>query len=106
MSPEESPMVPNIAPRPFHWKPLAAAAALISLTAGACAHPSRHSAGTVAAQDPAPIKLLTARFEARAIHQIEVGDFHFTPGQVAPVHTHAAPALGYVSKGSIVYQVE
>jgi quercetin dioxygenase-like cupin family protein len=54
----------------------------------------------------AKTKLLTASFEPRAIRKIEVGDFHLTGGQAAPVHTHAAPALGYVSKGSIVYQVE
>lgn len=53
-----------------------------------------------------PVLLLRAKFEPRIIHKIEIGQFHFTPGQVAPVHTHAAPALGYVSKGSIVYQLE
>jgi quercetin dioxygenase-like cupin family protein len=51
-------------------------------------------------------KLLSVEFEARAIEQVEVGDFHFPPGQLAPVHTHAAPAIGYVSKGTIYYQVE
>ncbi len=55
---------------------------------------------------PASIKLLTANFESRQVVQVEVGDFHFTPGQVAPVHTHAAPAVGYVAKGEIIYQVE
>lgn len=55
---------------------------------------------------PVSIKLLTAHFEPRQVVQVEVGDFHFTPGQVAPVHTHAAPAVGYVAKGEIIYQVE
>ena len=50
--------------------------------------------------------LLTQQFEARRVDQIEVGDFHFRPGQAAPVHIHAAPVFGYVSKGSIDYQVE
>lgn len=52
------------------------------------------------------VKLLTAKFEPRQVVQIEVGDFHFKPGQVAPIHTHAAPAVGYVAKGEIIYQVE
>jgi quercetin dioxygenase-like cupin family protein len=49
---------------------------------------------------------VSGRFEPRPVRKIEVGDFHLTGGQAAPVHTHAAPAFGYVSKGSIVYQVE
>jgi quercetin dioxygenase-like cupin family protein len=49
--------------------------------------------------------LLDVRFEPRKIEVIEVGDFHFTPGQVAPVHTHVAPAIGYVAKGTIIYQI-
>ena len=52
------------------------------------------------------VKLLTAQFEPRQVVQIEIGDFHFKPGQVAPIHTHAAPAVGYVAKGEIIYQVE
>jgi len=51
-------------------------------------------------------KLLTTHFESRNVVKIEAGDFHFVPGQAAPVHTHAAPAVGYVAKGSIIYQVE
>ncbi|MEO7777210.1 MAG: cupin domain-containing protein [Fibrobacteria bacterium] len=51
-------------------------------------------------------RLLTQQFDTRPVHQIEIGDFHFLPGQVAPKHTHVAPVFGYVSKGSIVYQVE
>jgi quercetin dioxygenase-like cupin family protein len=56
--------------------------------------------------DLSSIKLLTAKFESRQVVQVEVGDFHFLPGQVAPIHTHAAPAVGYVAKGEIIYQVE
>jgi len=51
-------------------------------------------------------KLLSVRFEAREVVKIEAGDFHFVAGQVAPIHTHDAPAIGYVSKGEILYQVE
>ena len=50
--------------------------------------------------------LLDIAFAPRDVAQVEVGDFHFTPGQLAPIHTHAAPAIGYVSKGTIYYQVE
>jgi len=52
------------------------------------------------------IKLLTANFESRQVVQVEVGDFHFKPGQIAPIHTHTAPAVGYVAKGEIIYQIE
>lgn len=52
------------------------------------------------------LKLLTAKFDARSVVQVEVGDFHFKPGQIAPIHTHKAPAVGYVAKGTIIYQVE
>ncbi len=52
------------------------------------------------------VKLLTVQFESRQVVQVEIGDFHFIPGQVAPIHTHAAPAVGYVAKGEIIYQVE
>ena len=51
-------------------------------------------------------KLLTANFSPRKVVKIEAGDFHFVPGQIAPIHTHDAPAIGYVSKGEILYQVE
>ena len=51
-------------------------------------------------------KLLTASFEPRQVVKIEAGDFHFVAGQPAPVHTHVAPAIGYVAKGEILYQVE
>lgn len=52
------------------------------------------------------VKLLTAQFDARQVVQVEAGDFHFKPEQVAPIHTHDAPAVGYVAKGAIIYQVE
>lgn len=51
-------------------------------------------------------QLLSTQFDTRNVVKIEAGDFHFIPGQVAPIHTHAAPAIGYVAKGSIIYQVE
>lgn len=51
-------------------------------------------------------KLLSANFDARDVVQIEAGSFHFLPGQIAPLHTHQAPAIGYVAKGAILYQVE
>lgn len=52
------------------------------------------------------VKLLTAEFKARQVAQVEIGDFHFKPGQIAPIHTHTAPAIGYVAKGEIIYQIE
>lgn len=51
-------------------------------------------------------KLLSAHFEPRKVVKIEAGDFHFLPGQIAPIHTHDAPAIGYVAKGRILYQVD
>lgn len=74
----------------------------ISITAALLIGPSVSSA----APQESTSKLLTANFEARKIVKIEAGDFHFLPGQIAPIHTHAAPAIGYVSKGEILYQVE
>jgi glyoxylate utilization-related uncharacterized protein len=62
--------------------------------------------GTANAASPSPVKLLTAKFEPRQVVQVEVGDFHFKPGQNAPIHTHDAPAVGYIAKGTIIYQVE
>ncbi len=69
--------------------------AIAALTAAANATTSQNS-----------IMLLSATFDARQVAQVEVGDFHFKPGQVAPVHTHTAPTVGYVAKGEIIYQVE
>lgn len=71
-----------------------------TFTAAAVAGPA--SAGSAASS----IKLLTATFEPRQVVQVEVGDFHFKPGQLAPIHTHTAPAVGYVAKGEIIYQIE
>jgi quercetin dioxygenase-like cupin family protein len=89
------------------WVAFTALIAAASTTG--CVHPEatgaegqRAKASVVAPR----VKLLTASFEPRSVSKIEVGDFHLTGGQVAPVHTHAAPTLGYVSKGTIVYQVE
>jgi len=61
---------------------------------------------TAHAGDPGTRTLLQRSFDPRAVVQVEVGDFHFTPGQPAPVHTHLAPVFGYVSKGTILYQIE
>lgn len=100
-------MVPTTVPATIRpWKTLATTATLLATTGLACGHHAQRAGGAAAPAAAGPIKLLTARFEARSIRKIEVGDFHFTAGQVAPVHTHAAPALGYVSRGSIIYQVE
>lgn len=63
-------------------------------------------AATTSAHAGHSVKLLTAKFDPRQVVQVEVGDFHFKPGQRAPIHTHAAPAIGYVAKGEIIYQVE
>ncbi len=56
--------------------------------------------------NPDVVQLLNVQFDSRPVAQIEAGDFHFAPGQTAPVHTHHAPAIGYVAKGRIIYQVE
>lgn len=78
------------------------AAALLSATAMANAD---DTAPSVVLQESTS-KLLTAHFEPRQVVKIEAGDFHFVPGQIGPVHTHVAPAVGYVAKGGILYQVE
>jgi len=50
--------------------------------------------------------LLSVEIEPRIVDLVEIGDFHFLPGQVGPTHTHDAPVFGYVSQGTIHYQVE
>ena len=77
-------------------------AVALAATVSAAAFTGLANAGTGVSS----VKLLTAQFDPRKVVQVEIGDFHFTPGQVAPVHTHAAPAIGYVAKGEIIYQVE
>jgi len=75
---------------------------ILSMTVGGLAVPAH------AAQDtqPATVELLSVQFETRSIAKMEGGDFHFKPGQPAPVHSHMAPAIGYIAKGKILYQVE
>lgn len=86
-----------VRPRKIVWRRVAATvAALLTLAAVLVA-----AGGEIQGK-----KLLAQQFEARPVSQVEIGDFHFLPGQIAPVHTHAAPVFGYVSKGSIFYQVE
>ena len=50
--------------------------------------------------------LLSVDFAPRPVAQVEAGWFRFEPGQPAPIHTHAAPAIGVVTSGTILYQVE
>jgi quercetin dioxygenase-like cupin family protein len=57
------------------------------------------------ASEPQPVLLLEQSFEPRTVEKVEIGDFHFTHGLLAPVHTHEAPVFGYVSRGRIKYQV-
>lgn len=63
-------------------------------------------AGLATAASTSSTKLLTANFAPRTVVKVEVGDFHFRPGQTAPIHTHSAPAIGYITKGAILFQVE
>lgn len=77
----------------------------ILIHGGVAAALSLSAALPALAQD-GPVKLLTAAFADRSVVQVEAGDFHFVPGQIAPVHTHEAPAIGYVAKGTIIYQAE
>lgn len=60
----------------------------------------------VSAGEKGATTLLDVHFAPRAVTKVEGGDFHFVPGQPAPVHTHLAPAIGIVVKGTILYQVE
>ena len=82
-------------------KSLTIAAALLSTTLASTAF-----SASEAKLKESTAKLLSVRFDAREVVKIEAGDFHFVPGQIAPIHTHDAPAIGYVSKGEILYQVE
>lgn len=84
------------------FQAIALTAALLSATTIA----GTNAIASSTAPQESTSKLLTANFESRKVVKIEAGDFHFVPGQVAPIHTHAAPAVGYVTKGQILYQVE
>jgi quercetin dioxygenase-like cupin family protein len=64
------------------------------------------TAGLANAGPTSTTTLLTAQFETRKVVTIEGGSFHFVPGQDAPIHTHEAPAIGVVTKGTIIYQIE
>lgn len=86
-------------------KHLRAAALAVSFTAVALTGATLTGAAHAEPQ-ASSVKLLTAKFDSRRVAQVEVGDFHFKPGQTAPIHTHSAPAVGYVAKGTIIYQVE
>jgi len=51
-------------------------------------------------------KLLSVEFESREVVKVESGNFYFKKGQPAPIHSHDAPAIGYITKGAILYQIE
>ncbi len=51
-------------------------------------------------------KLLSVDFESRQVVKVEAGNFYFKRGQLAPTHSHVAPAIGYIAKGTIFYQAE
>jgi quercetin dioxygenase-like cupin family protein len=87
-------------------KILTIAATLFSTVAVNSALGASESTVTQSALKESTSKLLTVRFDPREVVEIETGDFHFVPGQIAPIHTHDAPVIGYVSKGQILYQVE
>ena len=64
-------------------------------------------AGEASAEDKDDAdRLLSVAFESRRVVKVEAGNFYFKKGQLAPIHTHAAPAIGYIAKGAILYQVE
>lgn len=82
----------------------AALSALLGFTAlspafGAEDGPELHSVNDVD-------RLLAVPFDSREVVKIEAGSFYFTKDQPAPIHSHVAPAIGYIAKGSILYQVE
>lgn len=77
-------------------------AAIVTSSAALAAVASPASAADTTDRD----EVMSVRFEPRRVVKVEAGDFHFKPGQLAPVHTHAAPALSYIVKGAIIAQVE
>jgi quercetin dioxygenase-like cupin family protein len=85
-----------------HLRATTLAATLVATLAAGAAFMGLATANT----SDGTVRLLSAKFEPRHVVQVEVGDFHFRPGQVAPIHTHEAPVVGYVAKGSIIYRVE
>lgn len=50
--------------------------------------------------------LLSAAVAHQMIDNVQAKEITMNPGQRAPRHQHACPVVGYVVKGTIVYQIE
>lgn len=59
------------------------------------------------AQQPVNRKdLLSAAVANQTIDNVQAKEITMNPGQRAPRHQHACPVVGYVVKGTIIYQIE
>ena len=51
--------------------------------------------------------LLTAEMEGgRRVDRVEIKQIDFAPGQQTGLHLHASPVVGYVARGSVLFQVD
>jgi len=50
--------------------------------------------------------LLSAAVANQTIDNVQAKEITMNPGQRAPRHQHACPVVGYVVKGTILYQIE
>jgi len=52
-------------------------------------------------------ELLTAHLAAgRAVGQVDVRQIDFAPGQTTGRHLHPCPVVGYIAKGTVLFQIE
>jgi quercetin dioxygenase-like cupin family protein len=50
--------------------------------------------------------LLTALIGDKSVGRVEIKQIDFAPAQKAGLHRHPSPVVGYVARGSILFQVE
>src|SRR5688572_6558412 len=50
--------------------------------------------------------LLTAFVHSESVERVEIKEINFTPRQKTGLHTHPCPVVGYIVKGTVLFQVE
>lgn len=61
---------------------------------------------SMAQQNPPVRKDLLAATVNQKVSVVEIKEINIGPGQAAPQHLHPSPVVGYVVKGSVLFQVE
>jgi|SRR5919202_4510405 quercetin dioxygenase-like cupin family protein len=61
---------------------------------------------TIAQAQPTRKDLLQALIDPQKVSQVEAKEVTIPAGQAAPKHMHPCPVVGYVSSGSVLFQIE